>query len=184
MTKASLGASNLRAEYAAYDLENKTYPRAEEFKSELKKNLKVVSETTFYPFRNYSGKKTVTSDPGQDMPKAFWILPDGSSVGVHINNAKINFYVDTNGPYRKPNRYGFDIFSFAVLDSSDKIKPFKPTRKYTEEELENETWPEVAGHPCDKDSSQGANGMGCSWFAVNDISPDNESQSYWKNLPK
>ena len=55
---------------------------------------------------------------------------------------------------------------------------------YTEEELENEKWPSLAGYPCDKSSSQELNGVGCSWFAVNDINPDDETKTYWDNLPK
>lgn len=118
------------------------------------------------------------------MPQALNILPDGSSVGVLINNSRIRFWVDTNGPYKNPNRYGFDIFEFQVVDSSDKVKPVKPVKKYTEEELENEKWPDIAGYPCSKTSSQGANGSGCSWYAINNINPDDETISYWDNLPK
>lgn len=184
LTKSSLGVTNLKATYALYDKDANKYPLAEEFFAEFKKNMKVINSVKFYPFKNYSGKKTMTSNVGADMPQALNILPDGSSIGVWINASVIHFFIDTNGPYRKPNRYGFDIFSFVVDDSSDKIKPRKPTRKYTEEELENEQYPELAGYPCDKTSAQGANGVGCSWYAINNINPDDETKTYWDNLPK
>ena len=183
LTKASLGVTNLRETYAVCD-ENGYYPLAQIFYDEFNKNIKVTKTVKFYPFTNYNGTKKMTSDVGLDMPKALNILPDGSSIGVWINASRFNFWVDTNGPYKKPNRYGFDIFEFQVSDASDKIKPLKPLRKYTEEELENEAFPELAGFPCDSSSTQGANGSGCSWFAINNINPDNERLNYWDNLPK
>ena len=95
----------------------------------------------------------------------------------------IRIYVDTNGPYSKPNRLGFDIFEFRVMDSTDQIKSLKESRRYTDEELENETNVHLAGFPCNKNSTQLLNGMGCAWYAVNDVSPEDNSKSYWKNLP-
>lgn len=185
LTKASLGVPNLRDTYGYYDKDNGGYIYSTEFYNELKKQLKVVKVVNFYPVKNYNGTKTMTSNPGMDMPLALNILPDGSSFGFHLNNGmRFRFWVDTNGPYKGPNRYGFDIFEFQVSDSSDKLKPMKPTRKYTEEELENETFLDIRGYPCDSQSTQGANGVGCAWFAMNDINPDDESKSYWANLPK
>ncbi len=184
LTKAALGVTNLREAYAIYDYDNSRYPFADEFYEEFNRNIKSIGAVDFYSFKNYSGNKIMTTNVGKDMPQALSILPDGSSIGVCINAEAINFFVDTNGPYKKPNRYGFDIFSFMVKDSSDKVKPIKPIRKYTEEELKNEQWPEYAGLPCDKTSTQGANGVGCSWYAINNINPDDETKTYWDNLPK
>ena len=28
------------------------------------------------------------------------------------------------------------------------------------------------------------NGIGCTWYALNDINPDDNSSRYWENLPK
>lgn len=185
LTKASLGVTNLKGTYAVYDEENKVYPNATEFYEEFYKNVKVIKSVDFYTFKNYNKTRTVTDDGrGKDMPKALKILSDGSSIGVQINNSRIRFWVDTNGPAKGPNRYGFDIFEFQVSDSSDKLKPMKPIKKYTEEELENEAFPDISGYPCDGTSTQAANGSGCAWFAINDINPDDETKTYWDNLPK
>lgn len=184
-TKTSLGTSNLRAEYATYDPMNLVYPNAEIFKKEFLKNIKATQKVTFYPVKNYSGTKIMTSvDSGADFPKALNILPDGSSVGIHINNGCIRFWVDTNGPKKLPNRYGFDVFEFQVQDESDMIRPVKQTRKYTEEELEKEPFPWLTGVPCNASSNQETNGMGCSYYAIIDKNPDDETKGYWANLPK
>lgn len=183
MTKASLGVSNLRKAFATYDSVN-GYVDAHFFKDEFYKHLKVVKKLdSIYPMTNFNKTKIITTDRGLDSPKALYILPDGSSIGVHINGSNIRFWVDTNGPYAKPNRLGFDIFEFMVNDASDQIKPLKQTRSYTQEELEDESSPWQSGHPCNKNSTQLLNGMGCAWFAVNDVSPEDQSKHYWKNLP-
>lgn len=183
LTKASLGVTNLVEEYA-YVLPNGICPNKESFENEFIKNVKAIKNVEVYPFKTYSGKLVTSISHNSDLPQALNILPDGSSIGNLIKANRIEFWVDTNGPSKGPNRYGFDIFYFRVDDKSDKVKPIKPVRKYTEEELENEKWPALAGYPCDNTSTQELNGIGCSWFAMNDINPDDESKSYWANLPK
>ena len=184
MTKASLGVTNLRKEFATYDQVNQIYTNSEMFINEFYKQAKVVKKLNkLYPITNFNKTKIMTTDPGADTPKPLRILPDGSSIGAQINNGAIRFWVDTNGPYSKPNRLGFDIFEFQVRDSSDMIKPLKMTRAYSEEELDKATFPDVAGYPCNKNSTQGLNGIGCAYFAINDICPEDEHKHYWKELP-
>lgn len=186
MTKANLGVTNLIDAYASA-LDNGVCPYKEEFENEFARNIKTIKKVKVYPFTTYSGKYVANITGGSnnsDMPQALNILPDGSSIGTLVRAGRIEFWVDTNGPHKGPNRYGFDIFCFKVNDSSDKVKPVKPVRKYTEEELENEKWPSLAGYPCDKSSSQELNGVGCSWFAINNINPDDETKTYWDNLPR
>lgn len=185
LTKASLGVSNLKAEFAVYDQENQVYIRKKEFTDAFYKSLKVVKTAKKYDMVNYNKTSKVDSSNCNGWcPAATQILPDGSSINAHLVSAQIAFWVDTNGPYKGPNRLGFDIFTFAVTDNTDKIKPLKQNKLYTDEELENETYPGVAGNPCSVRSSQGLNGMGCAWHALNDESPEDSSKSYWKNLPK
>lgn len=184
MTKANLGVTNLLESYATVPNNDGVLPYREEFEKEFAKNIKSIKKVKVYPFRTYSGKYVTSISNNSDLPQALNVLPDGSSVGNTLHANRIEFWVDTNGPAKGPNRYGFDIFYFRVDDSSDKLKPVKPTRKYTEEELENEKWPSLAGNPCEKSSTQELNGIGCSWYAINDINPDDETKSYWDNLPK
>ena len=137
-----------------------------------------------YPVTNYSGTGTSATDYGYDWPKATIILKDGSSVGRLVNNGCLRFWIDTNGPYKKPNRYGFDIFELRVCDSTDALKPVKAYKNnFTDEELEKEQFPYIAGAPCTKKSKQLLNGIGCSWYALNNINPDDESKKYWDSLP-
>ena len=188
MTKNELGISNLRQEFATYDEENKIYPLAGYFRNTFIKQLGGAKKIRSYNYANYNNsKQNVSIDTelcGTACPHALNILPDGSSVGVFINSATIYLDIDTNGPLKKPNRYGHDIFTFAIYDKSDQIKPIKQSKLYTEEELENATWPDSAGSPCSYKSKQKGNGFGCSYYAINDINPDDSTKSYWKNLPK
>ena len=48
------------------------------------------------------------------------ILNDGSSVFFTADNKNMAFYIDVNGP-AKPNRFGHDLFSFAV--KANKVLP-------------------------------------------------------------
>ena len=57
------------------------------------------------------------------------------------------------------------------------------TTKRAYEELEKEEFPDIAGAPCTKKSKQLLNGIGCSWYALNNINPDDESKKYWNSLP-
>ena len=137
-----------------------------------------------YPVTNYSGTGTSATDYGEDWPKATIILKDGSSVGRYVNNGCLRFWIDSNGPYKKPNRYGFDIFELRVCDSTDALKPVKAYKNnYTDEELEKEQFPDIVGAPCTKNSKQLLNGIGCSWYALNNINPDDNSKKYWDSLP-
>ena len=137
-----------------------------------------------YPVTNYSGTGTSAADYGEDWPKATIVLKDGSSVGRYVNNGCLRFWIDSNGPYKKPNRYGFDIFEFRVCDSTDALRPVKAYKNnYTDEELGKEQFPDIVGAPCTKNSKQLLNGIGCSWYALNNINPDDNSKKYWDSLP-
>ena len=49
---------------------------------------------------------------------------------------------------------------------------------------ENQAHAYQAGFPCSIKSKQKGNGMGCAWYAFNDISPEDNKSKYWENLPK
>ena len=188
-TKNSLGVEDLYRTYTAYQ-SGKGYYNANEFVSEFYKQINVKTQAKTYLMYNYTGTQSFSvlthsssKNYATDYPLIKYILPDGSGIGVVINAYKINFYVDTNG-YKKPNKYGHDIFRFTIQDKSDKLMLDKQTRTYTEEELETQTYPDIAGRPCNKNSKQKANGAGCAWYAFNNINPDDETKTYWDNLPR
>ena len=119
---------------------------------------------------------------GNDNPKPLLICSDGSSIGRYIVSTQIYLYIDVNGPNKGPNRYGFDVFTFYILEK-DAVYPMKQERVWTKEELENETFSELRGYPCSIKSNQKLNGMGCAWYALNDINPDDKTKKYWDSLP-
>ena len=182
--KEDLGIDNLIGEFVHYDADAHAYTNPDLFYKEFDKYMKVQETLKApYPTTNYSGTQTTASSYGNDLPRALLILPDGSSVGRRINYFSLVFSVDVNGPYKGPNRLGFDIFQFWITDRSDIIKPIKAIRKYADDELDDSSVPWVAGYPCYKDSNQLYNGFGCAWYAVNDINPDDHTKKYWNSLP-
>lgn len=185
MTKANLGVSNLQREFATYDSENRVYPRAQEFISAFYNELKVIKSVDNQSYTNFNNTgKTSPSTCATACPHITKILPDGSGVGSFINSGTIYFYVDTNGPYKGPNRMGFDAFSFYVT-TKDKIMPLKNGDQYGTCDEDGEGSDACTmSYPCSATLKQAANGMGCAWFAINDISPVDEKYSYWDNLPK
>ncbi len=182
--KEDLGIDNLIGEFVHYDADAHAYTNPDLFYKEFDKYMKVQETLKApYPTTNYSGTQTTASSYGNDLPRALLILPDGSSVGRRINYFSLVFSVDVNGPYKGPNRLGFDIFQFWITDRSDIIKPIKAIRKYADDELDDSSVPWVAGYPCYKDSNQLYNGFGCAWYAINDINPDDHTKKYWNSLP-
>ena len=191
MTQQELGVTNLRQAFATYDSDLGKYPLEDEFKRIFYKNLGAGQEAENYLIKNYNNTQEfytvgINTLHGWQYLRPLKMLPDGSSVGVAIGGGLIHFHVDTNGPYQGPNRLGFDIFTFGVIDNQDTIKPFKMTKLLTDEELEelDDVYAECAGNPCSISSNQKYNGYGCSYYAMNDINPDDNKSGYWKNLPK
>ena len=184
--KRDSGLEHLRDNYVHYDT-NSGYDSTlvKAFYDSFDSHIAPVDKLKkIYPVTNYSGTGTSATDYGYDWPKATIILKDGSSVGRQVNNGCLRFWIDTNGPYKKPNRYGFDIFELRVCDSTDALKPVRAYKNnYTDEELEKEQFPYIAGAPCTKNSKQLLNGIGCSWYALNNINPDDNSKKYWDSLP-
>ena len=186
LVKDEMGIDNLQAEFATYDNANKVYPRAQEFMDAYYKRLKIVGKCK-YPkgVRNYNNTNDAYVDKGASQPNN--MLADGSCAAVIINGANVNISVDINGSGAKPNRLGHDIFTFNT-NKQGILVPTKMSKLYTEDELkELEDRPatmEQAGNPCSIKSKQKGNGIGCTWYALYDVNPDNEKAGYWKNLPK
>ena len=89
------------------------------------------------------------------------ILIDGtliSSITFFYHEPSDGFSItfDTNGPYKGPNRYGYDIFLFNVG-----------------------YWYKLCSA---KAGGRIFNGRGCYDYAKQDINPDDKTKSYWKSL--
>ena len=190
LTRQQLGVDNIYQTYVICTSKDNCYDKnSQEFKVAFEKNLKVTKkyDRKFYPLQNYNGTKLITTNTGMDYPCVSGILADGSSYGMNVNGdgsnkVYIHLFIDTNGPYKKPNKYGHDIFKFDI-GKDDKISPIAMTKLYTEEELENQYWPDLAGYPCSIKSKQASNGAGCSYYAMNNINPDDKTKKYWESLP-
>lgn len=82
--------------------------------------------------------------------------------GIERTNI-ISVTLDTNGPYKGPNRYGYDLFIF-VIGKNGKIS---------------------SSGSCSFNSTRDlvSTGEGCFLYALRNVSPDSSYRSYWKNLP-
>ena len=190
LTRQQLGTDEIYSYYTIYSSQTNSYPNIQEFQTAFENNLKVIKNSTnwwdFYPIYNYNKTKLTTENIGTDYPNATKILADGSSYNMHVNfdgnQIAVHIYIDTNGPYKGPNQYGHDIFKFQIRHDN-KLSPVKMNKLYTEEELEKANYKELVGYPCSVKSKQATNGAGCSYYAMNNINPDDNSKKYWESLP-
>lgn len=67
--------------------------------------------------------------------------------------------IDVNGVDKKPNKWGHDVFSF-YLRATGIIEPMKSSS-------------------CSFSSTSVYNGNGCTYYAINNISPDDATKTYW-----
>ena len=179
--KADYSIDNLHREFVIYN-PSTSYYRSNEFKEMFYKTIGADRVIPLYKVKNYN----LTKDYEYfyvDYPTPIHVLNNGVSVETLITSGHILIAVDINGYQKGPNAYGHDIFRFD-LDTNDALRPCKMTRSYTEEELENLPYPEQAGYPCSINSKQRGNGIGCAWYAFENINPDDNSKTYWDNLPK
>ena len=167
-------------------------------------NYAFVKETTTKPWNKdehsisrdkdsimtYNRKKVVTEASGLAGLTALWIMrqaQDGLLANFRINGYRININIDVNG-VKGPNQLGHDVFVLVIDNKKDMVTGLKQNKIYTDEELENMDFEEeyqkaLAGYPCNINSGSTANGVGCGWFAINDINPATGVKGYWKNLP-
>ncbi len=191
---------NFRKYCVEWDYDNAKFKHKDECLAIFNKYFKVVGKCEYKNKpRTYDLKKEAYIDVG-GTAKPKYLLSDGTCYDTTINSGRLGFSFDMNGPDKGPNALGHDIFSFWVNDK-DYLESIKMTGYYTEEELANvmencegnTSIPssnaciasnEQNGRPCTKNSSQKGNGLGCSWYALNDVCPDDETKGYWDCLPK
>lgn len=145
------------------------------------KGFTATNFTDDYTFNSGNNGGTCSPFPGGSSMK-YHILQDGSSFILLINSYQAYIVTDLNGPYKKPNRMGYDIFIFRINPSTDKIEPLKPVI-YTDEAFEKlSSTSKTMSYPCNTKRNYPANGCGCAWHALNDTNPDDSSKKYWKSL--
>lgn len=123
--------------------------------------------------RDYAGN-VMSQYPGcPQIPTQ--ILADGSAVGG-MYNCYANWIVfDTNGS-GGPNALGHDIFYFGFDSKTKKIRPLGDGVYSYWNYANHDTY-------CSKDSTDAQNGVGCTYWALKNVCPDNQSKTYWECLP-
>lgn len=190
----------IRKIYAAFTNPDKEkneeggYKNQNEFFQLFFKQLKTDGKCRYNvnEIKNYNGSKSGNSvyiDRGTKAPSNR--LANGMCVDVNICAKEINITVDINGT-KKPNQLGHDIFFFDINDD-DKLNP-KASVAFTEENYQealskdaNADTPNLSGQlgdPCSATSKQAGNGLGCAYYALTNKNPDDNSKTYWDNLPK
>ncbi len=207
--KADSGIDNF-AQYCAYypyDVgSGMPYDHADEcyeilFKSLINKRINAPWKVTdnFIDRRNnetirtYNNKQVVTVNDLAGIGDPIfntYAMPDGSYINFSIIELKVYVGIDTNGS-KKPNKLGHDIFVFKINSKNDALAA--ATNKpeiLSDEELDNieydegkEHVKERAGNPCNLTSSQKANGIGCSYYALKNECPYDSTKTYFECLP-
>ena len=115
-----------------------------------------------------------------------YILNNGMLLTVSaVTDGHIIINVDTNGPYKGPNRYGYDLFKFYMCRNGKIIAPSEDD-DYAANRPENAY---VVRCSFESPTNWSAQGEQCSYWALRDNFPPDKStnysikKSYWKNLP-
>ena len=120
---------------------------------------------------NYTGNKKTFGygqQYGMNAGNTPWhsvnFLSDGSVISAlaffyHGASDGVSLTFDTNGPYRGPNRWGYDIF---IITTGTWYKPCSKL----DPGLENGNY----------------NGRGCYEYALKNVNPDDITREYWKSL--
>lgn len=178
-TKFALGVDNLHQNYGIYDEQKGVYTNSDKFIAEYYKQMKVLKKHDYdtQPL-NYVRKRAFQADAITCLPTN--ILPDGSSMCVNVWSGTISVTVDVNGPMKKPNAFGHDIFMLRVAENKDLLVGQKP---YDGEPDPNDPYHETNKRPCSKKYQTAGNGLGCSYFALINQCPDDDTKTYWECLP-
>lgn len=195
-TKNSLGVADFKKTFVEYDKANNSFPYRELLIDEYNKIMKVAGKCTYtISPRNYNNTNDAYMDIGATA-KPKYLAPDGSCFQLVLNAGTIGITVDVNGANKRPNKLGHDIFLFYV-DDNDFLVPMKTTNNLTQDEVDalpnrdpssgasasQIAGVEQRGYPCTTKNNQKGNGMGCAWYALQDICPDDPTKKYWECLP-
>ena len=92
------------------------------------------------------------------------ISSDGLLILIENSGTSLYISVDINGPNKKPNRWGHDLFTFQVMNDGKLLPMGAKGTHYGESR-------------CSVTSTDVYNGMGCTYKALTE-------KDYFKNLPK
>jgi len=196
--RQEFGIENFGNYCASYDGTNDGYINRVECSEMLNKQVKIIGSCNYKtPPKTYNKSVDAYMDIG-GTARPRHLLADGTCYDVVVNAGTLGITVDTNGPSKGPNAVGHDIFAFWV-DKNDKLIGPKATGALDDDLLNSgldtcetpapgsqnscSAGVQQSGKPCSKTSKQKGNGLGCTWFAINDICPENPTKKYWECLP-
>ena len=206
-TRSELGVSKLAQYCVEYNASNGGYYNNNECTEKINK---LLIKTSTNKLNNYKGilytihrddntirtynNKNYFNDIGSSLKSVFYVnqLSDGSFLGIHIVGGQLVLSVDLNG-YKKPNRLGYDIFMFNIKKSNDTIAgqngneiPRNVSDNDITELCENNAYPTTClatyGLPCNLETTQTGNGIGCAYYALRNKCPYDDTKTYWECL--
>ena len=118
-------------------------------------------------YKTYNLKRSLstnTLDDGQFMVTdgTLYLIENGNQ---SLTKKELFISVDVNGHRKRPNAWGHDLFTFQVMPDG-KVLPMGAEGTVFDDESQY----------CSPTSSDGENGIGCTYKALTD-------KNYWKNLP-
>ena len=175
--KQETGVIGLYKMYATYN--GQEYVNSSTFKSQYMAKLKASGTMNYEkgPF-NFNKTKTMKAEGRTCTPTT--LLPDGSSVCIQIWSGMISVTTDINGPNKKPNAWGHDIFTFVIDRTTEQLIGMKPTKAEPDPDAQ---YPEGDGLPCSLKVQTAGNGLGCAYYAIINSCPDDKTKKYWDCIP-
>ena len=131
-------------------------------------------------YNSLGGIKTYSKKQEADVgcpQKPQLMAADGTSVGGLYNCGSLWVSIDVNGPYKKPNALGNDIFYFGIDADSKRLFPLGMDKVHGYLNLSAQE------RYCSINSTDARNGWGCTVFALANKCPDDDSKTYWECLP-
>ena len=131
-------------------------------------------------YNSMGGIKTYSKKQEADVgcpQKPQLMAADGTSVGGLYNCGSLWVSIDVNGPYKKPNALGNDIFYFGIDADSKRLFPLGMDKVHGYLNLSAQE------RYCSINSTDARNGWGCTVFALANKCPDDDSKTYWECLP-
>ena len=203
-TKTDMGIDNLTEYCTYYNSTDQRYKNLAKCYKNLYNNYLMLNEkqnnytgtlhgiTRKDTIKTYNGKQDFAFDNGNSStlttPIHFpTVMPDGSYLNFHINESQMNIGVDINGG-KKPNKLGHDIFIFRLNKQNDFLTSLGKPQNLSDEEIANGDYDSEyvanrAGNPCNLDSNQKGNGIGCAYYALMNKCPYDDSKTYFECLP-
>ena len=125
------------------------------------------NENAKNPYKTFNGKNSVIPnwlDDGQFITTDGTLFLLESAMGDGSTVYPILITVDVNGVQKRPNRWGYDLFTFQLTDSGKLLPVGAEGTSYTD-----------MSKYCSLTNTSNQNGVGCTYKALTD-------KDYWKNL--